>query len=142
MRRYLPIYLACVLSGNAHDVFAQQLRDPTRPPAGLTQSGGKQGAQPKDSDLNLQSILIAPNRRSAIIDGRLLRVGEVLSGFKVVSIEEGAVTLRGAQGTRRLQLFPSVDKRRSLAVSPSKSEPPASQGSTLPASSESKQEES
>ncbi len=101
--------LAAAVASNA--AGAQQLRDPTRPPALLGPSKGESGAGERRAGLSLQSILIAPDRRSAIIDGRLLNVGESVSGFRVVAIEEGAVTLRGSAGLRRLELFPEVVKR-------------------------------
>ena len=143
MARLTLMAVAMVLSAVSYQLFAQQLRDPTRPPAGLAQEvgGAKGDVSVKRSGLNLQSILIAPDRRSAIIDGQLLRVGQRVSGFKVVSIEEGAVILRGAQGTRRLQLFPEVDKRKSLTARPSATDSPESSDATNPSGFETKRDE-
>lgn len=141
MARFALMVVVLMLSGYSYDLLAQQLRDPTRPPAGLVQAVGDGEISVKHSGLNLQSILIAPDRRSAIIDGQLLGVGQKVSGFKVVSIEDGAVILRGAQGTRRLQLFPGVDKRKSLTARPSATDSSESSEVTEPSSLKSKRDE-
>lgn len=137
----LPAALACVMTVCAQHGFAQQLRDPTRPPAMLAPTGGETKQPDSNSGLVLQTILISPSRRSAIVDGRLLTVGQSVSGFKVVSIEEGVVTLKGPQGTRRLQMFPAVEMRKSLTVRPDLSQPPAPQGSATPSGTVQKREE-
>lgn len=90
------------------DVFAQQLRDPTRPPSFVAPTGAD---AVRESDLVLQTVLISPERRAAIINGRLLRLGENISGMQLMSISEGEVKLRGRGGPRTLHLFPSVKKR-------------------------------
>ena len=69
--------------------------DPTRPP---TQAeieawfGTGSGARDR-VPFDLQSILLGPERRIAIIDGRRLRVGESLDNAEVTAIEPGRVTL-------------------------------------------------
>jgi hypothetical protein len=45
------------------------------------------------------------------------------------------VTLRGAAGTRRLQLFPEVEKRRSLTVRPADRESDDKKSEAAPAGS-------
>jgi MSHA biogenesis protein MshK len=143
MRRHLlALFLASASVGLALDAGAQQLRDPTRPPARLASASGDGTAAPRSAGLSLQSVLIAPDRRSAIIDGSLLQIGDSISGFKVMKIEEEAVTLRGAAGIRRLQLFPEVEKRRSLTVRPALPEPAATQGGEKPAATDTKREDS
>lgn len=142
MGRYLAIALVFALTAEfSHESSAQQLRDPTRPPAGIMQSTGDGKTLTRSSGLSLQSILIAPDRRSAIIDGRLLEIGQNVSGYRVVSIEEGSVILKGSQGTRRLQLFPEIDKRKSLSARPSVPDSPTSKSGTNPTDSDLKREE-
>jgi hypothetical protein len=51
------------------------------------------------------SILYAPDRRLAIVDGRIVSAGDEVHGARVVDILPGAVLLRDAQGRlRRLAL--------------------------------------
>ncbi|MEX0958087.1 MAG: hypothetical protein WDZ63_02255 [Burkholderiales bacterium] len=90
------------------DAFAQPLRDPTRPPLFVAPAGA---AAVRESDLVLQTVLISPERRAAIINGRLLRLGENISGMQLMSISEGEVKLRGRGESRTLHLFPAVKKR-------------------------------
>jgi hypothetical protein len=56
-------------------------------------------------DAALGSILYAPDRRLAIIDGRIVSAGDEVRGARVVDIAPGVVLLRDAQGQlRRLAL--------------------------------------
>lgn len=92
--------------------FAQGLPDPTRPPVALSDSGQQaaEAAAPV-----LQSVLISPSRRLAIIDGQTVRQGEKFGASRVVKITETEVVLRGGGGngntTQILKLFPQVEKR-------------------------------
>ena len=89
---------------------AQDLIDPTRPPAAMntrmeptagTQAGG----------LVLQSVLISPTRKAAIISGRTVALGEKLGDAKVVKITETEVVLRNGKEMQTLKLFPDIEKR-------------------------------
>jgi MSHA biogenesis protein MshK len=88
--------------------YGQQLRDPTRPPVFMVPGGP---AAARESDLVLQTVLISPERRAAIINGQLLRLGESIAGMQLMSISEGEVQLRGRGESRTLHLFPAIDKR-------------------------------
>jgi MSHA biogenesis protein MshK len=104
--RYL--LTAFALTAVAADTFAQQLRDPTRPPSFVAPAGT---AAVRESDLVLQTVLISPERRAAIINGRLLRLGENIAGMQLMSISESEVQLRGRGESRTLHLFPAVNRR-------------------------------
>ena len=81
--------------------------DPTRPPgpaAGVP--GGEKSAQGR----MLQSVLIAPGRSLAMIDGELVRVGSRLGDAEVVKIDESGVILRSSGRMETLKLLP-VAKR-------------------------------
>ena len=56
-------------------------------------------AQPFDAVLG--SILYSPDRKLAIVDGRIVGVGDDIRGAKIVEITAGAVMLRDAQGRLR-----------------------------------------
>ena len=82
--------------------------DPTRPPLiELPSSAGEgQPAGPR-----LESVLIAPDRRIAVINGQQFTVGGKVSGGEVVRITESEVVIRKAEGTQTLKLVPEFAKR-------------------------------
>lgn len=112
--RALRTVVACSLlcAGTAQ---AQQLRDPTRPPSFLAPAG-RTGQIVTQSGLLLQTVLISPQRRNATVSGRLLHVGDTIAGMRVAEIRESAVVLQGRGERRTLELFPSVEKRKSEAA--------------------------
>jgi hypothetical protein len=56
-------------------------------------------------DAELGTILYAPNRKLAIVDGRIVGVGDEVRGARVIDITPNAVLLRDGQGRlRRLVL--------------------------------------
>jgi MSHA biogenesis protein MshK len=76
--------------------LAQDLRDPTRPPSPAEIeawfAGGQAAATPADA-YRLQSVLLSPTRRVAVIDGRHVLVGESVGNAEVTAIEPGRVEL-------------------------------------------------
>lgn len=65
------------------------MRDPTRPPTEqLAAMGGKE-----DKRFAVSSILHAVNRQHVVINGQVLREGDVINGVKVVKIEDDRVQL-------------------------------------------------
>jgi len=92
---------------------AETLPDPTRPPASVLAPPADAAAIPGlDGALVLQSVLIAPDRRSAVISGQSMKVGDTVGGFRLVRVAAGEVTLEGLEGSRTLSLFPDVHKHR------------------------------
>lgn len=104
-------------------VGAETLPDPTRPPAFLFAPVDSDAAATERSKagLVLQSVLIAPGRRTAIIGGRHLAIGDRLGDLTLVRVEETEVLLRGPEGSRTLRLFPDADKRLARAAAPTQS---------------------
>jgi MSHA biogenesis protein MshK len=84
---------------------AAELPDPTRPPAGIS-AAQEQAATPKAS--GLQSVLISPARRAAIINGQTVVLGGKLGDSRLVEVSEAGVVLQGPSGRRELALFPDV----------------------------------
>lgn len=97
---------ACLLAAAP---AAAQLADPTRPPAATHASGEAPAAAPA---ARLQSVLIAPGRRLAVIDGRTVKVGETVGGAKVVAISQAEVTLEKGAERETLKLLPGTEKKR------------------------------
>lgn len=79
---------------------AASLSDPTRPPQRFFAPLASGPVVQKSWQLG--SILIAPQRRVAVINGRPLSVGDRVSGAKVVAIESDRVRLQ--QGSREFVL--------------------------------------
>ena len=52
-------------------------------------------------DATLETILYSPERRLAIVDGRIVQVGDEIRGVRIVDITPGAVFLRDANGDMR-----------------------------------------
>jgi len=99
--------LLLALTGmSASPALAQALRDPTRPPFFSSARGPAGPATP--SVWNLQSVLISPERRYAIINGEIVPLGGSIGGAELVAITEERVTLRTADGLRVVRLFPNV----------------------------------
>jgi hypothetical protein len=99
-------------------VAAPPLPDPTRPAAFAELAASS--AAPRRSEAapasapaapQLQSVQLAANGgSSALLDGRLVRVGTRVGELTVVSIDEQGLWLRGARQERRLSLLPGVNK--------------------------------
>ena len=104
MRRASAV-LAVFCAGVASAAIAQALRDPTRPPAaGANIVAGKMQAP----GWVLQSVLISPERRYAIINGEVVALGGSIAGAELISIAAERVTLRTREGLRVVYLFPDV----------------------------------
>ena len=96
----------------AHSASAQSaLVDPTKPPsvaASTARDGG--GAPEQAASQRLQSILISPNRRLAVIDGRTVTEGSRVDAATVVQIAETRVTLRQGAELMTLELYPGIQR--------------------------------
>lgn len=92
------------------------LVDPTRPP----------NVQPEAAEAaviegaRLQSVLISPSRRAAVISGTAVTLGGRYGDARVEAISESAVVLRYADRRETLQLLPSQDKRERRAAATQK----------------------
>lgn len=113
---FLP-FACCLLPVAFEAAFAAEpLPDPTRPPAAL----GMEAAEVAPSGPVLQSILISPSRKSAIIDGKMVGLGDRYGAARVVRITETEVVLKTGAATETLRLFPDVEKRQARAPKPGK----------------------
>jgi MSHA biogenesis protein MshK len=103
--RHGAIVLALTCTAHAPTVLAQVLRDPTRPPFASARGTASAVTQ---TGWTLQSVLISPERRYAIINGEIVPLGGSVAGAELIAIAEERVTLRPADGLRVVQLFPNV----------------------------------
>ena len=104
LRMLLTMLLLCLPQVAA----AEPLPDPTRPAIDL--SGGAEGVAPVEAaPQGLQSTIISPQYRAAIINGETVRLGGKSGDSRLVEVREDSVVLQDAQGRRRvLELFPKV----------------------------------
>ena len=100
----LLLVCALVASGAAAAPFA----DPTRPPS--AQPSGEGAATAPDGP-RLESVLIAPDRRIAVISGQQYKMGDPYGEGRVVRITESEVAIRSGESVEVLKLFPGVEKR-------------------------------
>ena len=84
--------------------------DPTRPPAASEAAGFPAGSP---AGPRLESILIAPDRRIAVINGETVVLGGQTGAGEVTRITETEVVIRGPEGEQTLRLFPQVADRAS-----------------------------
>lgn len=131
VRHLLPVMTAALLMQQAQG--AGPSGDPTRPPSIADNAPSKtlhpaarvparpvppaQGVapapamprQPPPAPPTLQAVQVPrQGEASAIVDGRLVRVGDALDSATVLAIDVDGLTLRVATGTRRLWLLGAV----------------------------------
>jgi MSHA biogenesis protein MshK len=97
------------LSAIAGSVGAAPFADPTRPPSASDSAPALPGAAAMGP--RLESVLIAPDRRVAVISGRQVPLGGKYGEGRVVRITETEVAIREGTTTQVLRLFPESEKR-------------------------------
>jgi MSHA biogenesis protein MshK len=88
---------------------AEALPDPTRIPATISTPVVTDSVK---QESGLQSIIIAPGRRAAIINGQTVEQGGKYGDARLIKVNESSVVLRGPQGKQILRLFPGVEIRK------------------------------
>ena len=101
--------------------WGQPLSDPSRPPpaflappakgAGAPVAAGTSAAAEPERPPQLQSLLIGPSGKYAIIDGQLVGVGDTFKDARVAAVTPAGVVLSSERGEQTLTLFPNVEKR-------------------------------
>jgi MSHA biogenesis protein MshK len=97
--------LLVVCFGNVH---SEQLADPTRP---ADATGAAREGSSGPSGPALQSVLISPHRRIAIVNGKTLKLGDKVGKARLVSITETEVVLQNGKDRQILKLYPDIQKR-------------------------------
>lgn len=87
---------------------AQGLSDPTRPPAALLSSGDAAVGVPGAPVL--QSVIISPEFKAAIINGQMVRLGDGFGSARLVKVSESEVVLKEGGEEQVLKLYPGVKK--------------------------------
>ena len=106
----LIISVFCLLSSAF--CCAEDLPDPTRPPASIFSPLGGTGVaheMPAENHARgLHTIIISETRRAAIIDGQTVELGEEHAGARLIEVNEGGVVLERGQSRQVLTLFPDI----------------------------------
>lgn len=100
--------LVVMCSFMAGTAFAQEVQDPTRPPMQLQDSGQAEGIS---TGPVLQSVLISPTRKLAMIDGVAVRLNQKIGQMTLVKITETEVVLRQGRNYQTLKLHPDFEKK-------------------------------
>jgi len=111
------IAFLCLFSSICHlspAFSAENLLDPTRPPAELAASSPSAATADAATGPLLQSVLISSDRKSAIIGGQVVGLGGKYGEARVVKITESEVVLKTGATKETLRLFPDVEKRSAL----------------------------
>ncbi len=124
----IAMTLTLTLGPGQYLAQAQTLSDPMRPPAFAAPAGAATGDQSSGGGLVLQSTLLSKGRRIAMIDGKPMKVGDRIGSARIISIDPGAVTLREANKTRVLKLYPGVEVTRPGAAKAAASRKGAKEG--------------
>jgi MSHA biogenesis protein MshK len=100
-------FAAILLWAYCATVAAQAMQDPTRPPPSLWRpQGALEEAVP--SGPQLQSVMLSPSRRSAIISGQVVSRGERYGDAVLEEVAEDHVVLRKGERTEVLKLHPGA----------------------------------
>jgi len=88
----------------AGTVQAAPFADPFRPPRELDVAGGERAIPAAKT--RLESVLIGPDRRIAVINGQQYTEGARFGSGHVLRISEAEVVIRHADRDEALKLFP------------------------------------
>lgn len=87
---------------------AQALSDPTRPPQ---VSAAAAAVAPGAAASRLQSVLISPARKLAVIDGRTVPLGGMVDGATLVAIRESEVVLQKGSERETLRFHSGIERK-------------------------------
>lgn len=109
--RFKLIAIAVLLCGAVMPLQAE-LNDPTRPPSvGKVTASSGSTKRAKGPRWVLSSTLVSPQRRSAVINDRVVAKGDKVDGALVLAIEPNKVRLR-ARGRELTLVMLNTDLKR------------------------------
>lgn len=94
--------------------------DPMLPPAQFQSNSDASASVSGDAGLRqptVQVLLIGRDRQSAVIDGRVLKRGEQMEQWRLVTISDKGVLLRDNEGSQTVSAYPAVKKKTPSAPS-------------------------
>ena len=99
-QRFIIVAVSLVMIAVALPATTQAWHDPMQPQGGDVLSEESEA----ETALTLSSILMAQQRRVAIVNNRVVTVGDQINGYRVVSISPRQVELQKGTKHHRLQL--------------------------------------
>lgn len=108
LQTLVGVAVFCALSAVILPLHAENLPDPTRPPADVIAASGARHGRGASSSSGLRSIIISDVRRAAIIDGKTVELGGRLGNATLVEVNPGSVVLQRGKTRQVLTLFPGV----------------------------------
>jgi hypothetical protein len=112
--KYLPssLVIAAGLALGMGSAWAQsELHDPTRPPVNLSANANVSTVTTTTPD-NVQMLLVGRQRSFAMIDGVMVKPGDMFNQWQLISIGRESVVMRNASVTEEISLNPLVVKTR------------------------------
>lgn len=106
---------------------AQIVNDPMRPPTAVYAAPGDKTAA---AGPLLQSVMITPSERSAIIGGERVKLGGKYGEARVIKITESEVVLRSAGGIETLKMYPDIEMNPVKPAAPAPKKPARKRGRT------------
>lgn len=103
--RLNTLVAAMAIGASAPSALAAPFADPTRPPS----LDGERAEAPVGP--RVESILIAPDRRIAVISGQEVTIGSRIGDGEVVRISASEVRIRTPGGEKSLKLFTTQARR-------------------------------
>lgn len=119
----LGAVIALSLSGSPYALEDGSTKDPTVPPAAWLAAQPKAPGAPVvevtgGDASSVRVTIVGKTRRFALIDGQVVKVGDIHNGSKVVAIRSGEVVVEDA--TKSLKMAPGVEKKMIKPVTPKK----------------------
>ena len=108
MKRLAAMTLALAVT----DVSAQStaLRDPTQPPPGYGAPAAPAREREAVESFRPEHLVTVDGQRYVMWRGNRYRAGDTVQGVRIERIEESAVWVRTAEGSRRLPLYAGIEK--------------------------------
>ncbi len=98
--------IALAMTFVAGTAAAQISNDPTRPAVGADSA-----ASTAASGVALQSVVISPTVKAAIINGQMVKVGEKFGNARLVRVTESEAVLRDGSDVQILKMYPGIEKK-------------------------------
>lgn len=99
---------ACLIAPSRLIAAGAIARDPTVPPPAINAPA----VSTSNSAAPVQFISIRGNRRTAIVRGVTVNVGDLISEGRITGISDNGVWVKSENGNSELKLFPDVNKHR------------------------------
>lgn len=104
--RFTALTVFCAMAW-APPAVAADIADPTRPPSGFSE---KAAEAPPAPPLRVSSVFLMGKQPYAMLDGRVVRIGDRLEAGRISKIDESGIWLKTPAGPRQLKLLPDVEK--------------------------------